>query len=214
MWSEVHRNNLALWQMRAAGRVRSAWPMHAGMALCAAPAVGGGAVRQMRAPALPGDEPLQVLPRPRVRWHLGPRGHARGVRHRRSTGCPGIAARAGSRCLRAGRERAEARRDWAEDVIDKEDWLDIKQRTDDRIARARKEYDRLTGAATVFGDIPPSDAVRDACRQWNTARRRAAVKAVLSQVTINPDTPGRRGTRDRALRIDALRQRAQFDWRL
>ena len=51
-------------------------------------------------------------------------------------------------------KRAEARRDWAEDVIDKEDWLDIKQRTDDRINRARTEYDRLTGTTTVFGDIP------------------------------------------------------------
>jgi site-specific DNA recombinase len=104
-------------------------------------------------------------------------------------------------------KRAEARQDWAEDVIGKEDWLDIKQRTDDRIARARKEYDRLTGSATVFGDISPSDAVRDAWQQWNTDRRRAAVKAVLSQVPVSPDTPGRRGTRNRALRVDALRQR-------
>lgn len=113
-------------------------------------------------------------------------------------------------------KRAEARRDWAEDVTDKEDWLDVKQRTDNRIARARarKEYDRLTGTSTVFGDIPPSDAVRDAWQQWNTDRRRAAVKAVLNQVTVNPDTPGRRGTRNRALRIDALRQRTEFDWRL
>jgi DNA invertase Pin-like site-specific DNA recombinase len=55
---------------------------------------------------------------------------------------------------KAQEKRAEARRDWAEDVIDKEDWLDIKQRTDDRINRARTEYDRLTGTATVFGDIP------------------------------------------------------------
>jgi DNA invertase Pin-like site-specific DNA recombinase len=111
-------------------------------------------------------------------------------------------------------KRAEARRDWAEDVIDKEDWLDIKQRTDDRINRARKEYDRLTGTATVFGDIPASDAVRDAWQQWNTDRRRAAVKAVLNQITVSPDTAGRKGTRNRALRIDALRQRTQFDWRL
>jgi DNA invertase Pin-like site-specific DNA recombinase len=111
-------------------------------------------------------------------------------------------------------KRADARRDWAEDVIDKEDWLDIKQRTDNRIARARKEYDRLTGTNTVFGDIPPSDAVRDAWQQWNTDRRRAAVKAVLSQVIVSPDTPGRKGTRNRALRLEALRQRTDLDWRL
>jgi hypothetical protein len=50
--------------------------------------------------------------------------------------------------------RAEARQDWAENDIDKEDWLDIRQRTGTRITKARTEYDRLTGAATVFGDIP------------------------------------------------------------
>jgi DNA invertase Pin-like site-specific DNA recombinase len=111
-------------------------------------------------------------------------------------------------------KRAEARRDWAEDVIDKKDWLDVKQRTDGRIARARKEYDRLTGTATVFGDIPPSDAVRDAWLAWNTDRRRAAVKAVLSQVTVSPNTPGRKRTRDRVLRLEALRQRTRLDWRL
>jgi hypothetical protein len=115
---------------------------------------------------------------------------------------------------RAQDKRAEARRDWAEDVIDKEDWLDIKQRTDDRINRARKEYDRLTGSATVFGDIPPSDAVRDAWEKWNTDRRRAAIKAVLDRVTVSPDIPGRKGSRDRMLRMEALRQRTEFDWRL
>ena len=62
-------------------------------------------------------------------------------------------------------KRAEARRDWAEDTIDKADWLDIKQRTEARIATARKEYDKLTGLAAVFGDIPASDMVRDA---WKT----------------------------------------------
>jgi hypothetical protein len=55
---------------------------------------------------------------------------------------------------RAQEKRADARRDWAYEVIDKEDWLDIRQRTDERIARARKEYDRLSGTATVLGDIP------------------------------------------------------------
>jgi site-specific DNA recombinase len=63
---------------------------------------------------------------------------------------------------KAQEKRAEARRDWAEDVIDKEDWLDVKQRTEARITRARSEYDRLTGSATVFGDIPASGMVRDA----------------------------------------------------
>lgn len=106
-----------------------------------------------------------------MRRRRGPHGHDRGVRHRRGPRRPGITARAAGGAVRAGHrcaaargttgrdpqgkdKRAEPRRDWAEDVIDKEDWLDIKQRSDDRIARARKEYDWLTGTATVFGDIP------------------------------------------------------------
>ncbi len=35
------------------------------------------------------------------------------------------------------------------------DWLDIRQRTDDDISVARREYERLAGSATVMSDIPP-----------------------------------------------------------
>ena len=114
---------------------------------------------------------------------------------------------------RAQEKRAEARRDWAEDTIDKEDWLDVKQRTEARITRARKEYDRLTGAATVFGDIPPSDLVRDAWEDWNTDRRRAAVKSVLNRVIVNPAGNRAYGVRDRGLMLQAVRDRTEFDWR-
>ena len=114
---------------------------------------------------------------------------------------------------KAQEKRAEARRDWAEDTIEKEDWLDIKQRTEARIAKARKEYDRLTGAVTVFGDIPPSDMVRDAWQDWNTDRRRAAVKSVLNRIVINPAASRAYGTRDRGLMLQAVRDRTEFDWR-
>jgi site-specific DNA recombinase len=115
---------------------------------------------------------------------------------------------------RAQEKRAEARRDWAEDTIDKEDWLDIKQRTEDRIAKARKEYDKLTGSATVFGDIPPSDMVRDAWEGWNIDRRRAAVKAVINRVTVNQHT-GRKGGPNltQELKLKFVRERTEFDWR-
>ena len=111
-------------------------------------------------------------------------------------------------------KRAEARRDWAEDTIDKADWLDIKQRTEARIARARKEYDKLTGSATVFGDIPASDMVRDAWEGWNTDRRRAAVKAVMNRVIVNPH-PGRKGGPNLTpeLKLQFVRDRTEFDWR-
>ncbi len=114
---------------------------------------------------------------------------------------------------RAQDKRADARRDWAEDVIDKDDWLDIKQRTEARIAKARKEYDKLTGSATVFGDIPASDMVRDAWEDWNTDRRRAAVKAVLNRVIVNPAPNRSFGIRDRDLILRAVRDRSEFDWR-
>lgn len=115
---------------------------------------------------------------------------------------------------RAQDKRAEARRDWADDTIEKEDWLDIKQRTEARIAKARKEYDKLTGSAAVFGDIPASDMVRDAWEGWNTDRRRAAVKAVSNRVIVSPHA-GRKGgpMLTPELRLQAVRERTEFDWR-
>jgi hypothetical protein len=111
-------------------------------------------------------------------------------------------------------KRADARRDWADDVIDKEDWLDIRRRTDEHIARARKEYDRLSGTATVLGDIPPSDMVRDAWEDWNTDRKRAAVKAVLNAVTVHPNDARSGGPNwTRELMLSYIAGRTQFDWR-
>jgi len=78
------------------------------------------------------------------------------------------------------------RRDYSDRVIDRADWLDIRQRTEDEISRARREYARLTGSATVLSDIPPSERVRDAWESWSTDRRRAAIRAVLHRVIINP----------------------------
>ena len=116
---------------------------------------------------------------------------------------------------RAQEKRAEARRDWADDVIDKEDWLDVKQRTDARITKARTEYDRLSGSATIFGDIPASDVARDAWAGWNTDRRRAAVKSVLNRVTVSPHSGGSGGPKwTQEMMLRAVRERTEFDWRL
>jgi hypothetical protein len=124
---------------------------------------------------------------------------------------------------RAQDVRADARRDLADGVIDRNDWLDIRQRTEDTISAARREYDRLAGSATVLGDIPPSDSVREAWESWNTDRRRAAIKAVLHKVIVKnlaPGTPNNPGgnMKDPAARrereMTALRQRVEFDWRV
>jgi site-specific DNA recombinase len=124
---------------------------------------------------------------------------------------------------RAQDVRADARRDLADGVIDRNDWLDIRQRTEDTISTARREYDRLAGSATVLGDIPPSDSVREAWASWNVDRRRAAIKAVLHKIIVKnlpPGTPNNPGgnMKDRAARREremaVLRQRVEFDWRV
>ena len=89
----------------------------------------------------------------------------------------------------AQERREEARRDYSGRVIDRADWLDIRQRTEDEINTARREYDRLAGSATVMSDIPPSERVRDAWEAWSTDRRRAAIRAVLHRVLIKPLPP-------------------------
>ena len=103
------------------------------------------------------------------------------------------------------------------------DWLDIRQRTEDDISAARREYDRLTGSATVMSDIPPSERVRDAWDSWSADRRRTAIRAVLHRVIIKPLPPGANAnvagnSKDKALRrkreMVILRQRVEFDWRI
>ncbi|MGP0026926.1 MAG: hypothetical protein ACLPKE_26750 [Streptosporangiaceae bacterium] len=121
----------------------------------------------------------------------------------------------------AQERREEARRDYSARVIDRADWLDIRQRTEDDISTARREYDRLTGSATVMSDIPPSERVRDAWESWNTDRRRATIRAVLHRVIIRPLPAGAApnvagNSKDKASRRERemaiLRQRVEFDW--
>ena len=123
----------------------------------------------------------------------------------------------------AQERREEARRDYSGRVIDRADWLDIRQRTEDEIGAARREYDRLAGSATVMSDIPPSERVRDAWESWSTDRRRAAIRAVLHRVLIKPLPPGANAnvagnSKNTALRREremaVLRQRVEFDWRV
>jgi DNA invertase Pin-like site-specific DNA recombinase len=123
----------------------------------------------------------------------------------------------------AQERRDEARRDYSDRVIDRNDWLDIRQRTEDDISAARREYDRLSGSATVLGDIPPSERVRDAWKSWTTDRKRAAIRAVLHGVTIKSlplgaaCNPGS-NIKDKAVRRERemaiMRQRVEFDWRI
>jgi hypothetical protein len=66
----------------------------------------------------------------------------------------------------------------------------------------------------VFGDIPASDMVRDAWEDWNTDRRRAAIKAVINRVIVSPHA-GRKGGPNLTpeLKLQFLRDRTEFDWR-
>jgi hypothetical protein len=85
---------------------------------------------------------------------------------------------------RAQGVRSDARRDLADGIIDREGWLDIRQRTEDQISVARRDYDRLTGSATVLGDIPPADGVRESWESWNTDRRRAEREGCPGKTSI------------------------------
>ena len=100
----------------------------------------------------------------------------------------------------AQERREEARRDYSNRVIDRADWLDIRQRTEDDISAARREYDRLAGSVTVISDIPSSERVRDAWESWNADRRRAAIRAVLHRVLIKPLPPGANATSPETVR--------------
>ncbi|HEV2372841.1 MAG TPA: recombinase family protein, partial [Streptosporangiaceae bacterium] len=119
--------------------------------------------------------------------------------------------------------RAEARRDYAEKVIDRADWLDIRDRTEARITKARREYDRLSGSGPVLGDIPPAERVRDVWESWSVDRRRAAIRAVLHAVKVKNLPPGVASNPGAALKDPAkrrerematLRTRVDFDWRV
>src|SRR5271165_1116356 len=123
----------------------------------------------------------------------------------------------------AQERRDEARRDYSDQTIDRADWLDIRQRTEENITAARREYDRLAGSATVMSDIPPSERVRDAWESWSTDRRRARIRAVLHRVITKPLPSGAApnvagNSKDIAVRRERemaiLRQRVEFDWRI
>ncbi|HXZ71549.1 MAG TPA: hypothetical protein VEH31_11875, partial [Streptosporangiaceae bacterium] len=62
--------------------------------------------------------------------------------------------------------------------------------------------------------IPASDMVRDAWEGWNTDRRRAAVKAVMNRVIVNPHI-GRKGgpMLSQEVKLQFVRERTEFDWR-
>ena len=119
--------------------------------------------------------------------------------------------------------RADARRDLAEGTIDRTDWLDIRARTEQIITKARRDYDRLSGSATVLSDIPPAEQVRQAWESWSTDRRRAAIRSVLHAINIKPLPAGAASNpagsaKDPAIRRERetaiLRQRVEFDWRV
>jgi hypothetical protein len=75
----------------------------------------------------------------------------------------------------------------------------------------------------VLSDIPASERVRDAWESWTTDRRRAAIRAVLYRVVINPlpkgvaNNPAGR-LKDPAVRRERemvnLRRRVELDWRV
>lgn len=122
----------------------------------------------------------------------------------------------------AQERREEGRRDYSDRVIDRADWLDIRQRTEDDISTARREYDRLTGSATVMSDIPPSERVRDAWESWALTAGvppsapccTASYKALPPGANANVAGNSKDKTLRREREMVSLRQRVEFDWRI
>ncbi len=74
-----------------------------------------------------------------------------------------------------------------------------------------------------MSDIPPSERVRDLWESRSVDRKRAAIRAMLYRVVINPVPPGAPNSpggklKDPAVRRERemaiLRQRVEFDWRV
>lgn len=121
-------------------------------------------------------------------------------------------ARAGmlQQIMDAKERREEVHRDYSDRIIDRADWLDIRQRAEDDISIARREYNRLAGPVTVMSDIP-SERVRDGWKSWSTDLRRAAIRAVLHRVNISRSRPALTPTSRREREMATLQQRVEFD---
>jgi hypothetical protein len=123
----------------------------------------------------------------------------------------------------APERRADARRDYAEGIIEREDWLASATAPSRPLRRRAASMTGCRGSATVMSDIAASERVRDAWESWNVSRRRAAIKAVWHGIVIKSVPPGTAhnpdgGTKDAAKRREwetaILRQRVEFDWRV
>jgi site-specific DNA recombinase len=124
----------------------------------------------------------------------------------------------------AAQERlTQARADYADGVIDRADWLAIRDRLTGTIDRLSREHDRLMqGAALTLLD--PDQPVRQAWEQWTAAgdldRRRALLGAVLDKVTVGPWPAGmgRRPHPDKAVQaardVAMLEARLEVAWRV
>jgi hypothetical protein len=55
--------------------------------------------------------------------------------------------------------------------------------------------------------------VDDAWEDWNTDRRRAAIKAVINAVIVRPADNRALAVRDRESKFQTVRDRTDFDWR-
>ena len=79
----------------------------------------------------------------------------------------------------AQERRKQARRDYSDQVIDRVDWLDIRQPPKTTAPRPAANTTGSQGFGTVLSDIPSSHRVRDAWKAWSTDRIRAVLHRVI-----------------------------------
>ena len=126
--------------------------------------------------------------------------------------------------IRDARERRdEARRDYAGRVIDRADWLDIRQRTEDEISAARRYMTGSRGRPRCWATSCRRSGSGMRGNRGAPDRRRAAIRAVLVRVLIKPLPAGANANvagdgKNTALRrereLAVLRRRVDFDWRV
>jgi hypothetical protein len=68
--------------------------------------------------------------------------------------------------------------------------------------------------AVLPGGNDSGHMVRDAREDWNTDRRRAAIKAVMNRIIVSPHVGRKGGPNPTAeLKLQFVRDRTEFDWR-
>jgi DNA invertase Pin-like site-specific DNA recombinase len=109
---------------------------------------------------------------------------------------------------RSTRRLTQTRKDWADGLIDRADWLAIKKRIEVRSEQIQREIDTLKSGSALknFGDL---SQVRRAWESWGLDQRRALLNAVIDKITVAPHP---KGVPTHPMRADVIASRLDPQW--